>query len=1169
MGILDAIRSLRHQSKSSFEVRPDSKSLLFSLSKDQFDECLDGKAEPFVTHQFVALKMLEEQGAAEQLANGFRVFAADAVCLDQENRELLGLPEPWPGSFDVNFIAQTTRSGFEIQCSLCFLDGAKTRQYSLNGPMLRLSEQETYLPDHAQWTILDAVKWHHDLPGEKRTEYNNLLAVHLLQEAKKEGARIQLAHFEDLETAVPGSVGVAGRLADNGDLFLLPSFENLGAEEMDIEKRLGQLSDNPVASFRVKNKIVLLDESRFNAAREIIEHRRIPKEQVQQFLETPSAYLDASLVNLELGFSFRMHGATEFKHAYFGRTDAASIEWFQLIEQPKERPAETPSKLERVIKELDDVYAFRERMEDARHAGAETFPFNEYEFSLSESAKLEAELKEIETQFETNREETHEQHEEDKEVLSKDKPALLTTDIDTHDEALPECLSDGTNIDFSPWAQPIDWSIVKRSPYPHQEQGVRWLLGHMDGALRHPRPESGVRGCLLADDMGLGKTYMTLVAMALFLKMRKDLWLSTGPVLVVAPSILLDVWNQEVEATFHQSPFRDIVTLQGKELSKFKSAKGNEIHGDGGDVRYCLKVGGRDYPIDRLDMPNRLVLTTYDTLRNYQFSMCSVDWSMVVFDEAQAIKNPNSLQTRAAKGLRSGFNLLVTGTPVENDLRDFWCLFDTAFPGYLRAYQDFRKQYMAPICNAPPDNVGQTREQVGKELREHVGEFMLRRTKEENLKGLPEKRIRLGAPVPSVSSSQIKVKHAPNLECMMEGRQRLLYDSIITATLDAQNGGQKGAALKGLHQLRDVSLHSGIMDGGVLPEPEKVLDIQAGKGESAKLARLLLLIDEIRDRNEKVIIFLINRRLQRYLSTVLQMKYHLPVDIINGETKGQGTGRDPKTRHTMIAKFQAQKGFGVLIMSPLAAGVGLTVTAANNVIHFQRHWNPAKEDQATDRVYRIGQERVVNVYIPVAHHPEMPSFEVNLNTLLSRKTDLKDAVVTCPDVSPDQIYAQGIFGHSASIPKQEPLGMEDVHEMPWAHFEALAAELAVRAFDAEAWLTPASGDRGCDVVVMSANHGNMLIQCKHSGKGAVSGEMASREVHSSKPFYEEMAGCKFQRLIVCTNVKKISAKENEIKKIYGVEFWNGGAIKKLLAKNPIRQSDILSRLYADRFTEKA
>lgn len=137
------------------------------------------------------------------------------------------------------------------------------------------------------------------------------------------------------------------------------------------------------------------------------------------------------------------------------------------------------------------------------------------------------------------------------------------------------------------------------------------------------------------------------------------------------------------------------------------------------------------------------------------------------------------------------------------------------------------------------------------------------------------------------------------------------------------------------------------------------------------------------------------------LSLALGRLYELAtVPIINGDTKAVSRNKLSATRKSIINDFESVNGFNIIIMSPIAAGVGLTIVAANNVIHLERHWNPAKEAQATDRVYRIGQTKDVNVYIPILHHPNYESFDVNLHKLLSKKIMLKDAVITPEQVMP-------------------------------------------------------------------------------------------------------------------------------------------------------------------------
>ena len=201
---------------------------------------------------------------------------------------------------------------------------------------------------------------------------------------------------------------------------------------------------------------------------------------------------------------------------------------------------------------------------------------------------------------------------------------------------------------------------------------------------------------------------------------------------------------------FKTSPFRDIVILQSSaQLRQFRQegARRESVlhHGEDlppeGQIRYSLKIGS-DFGPGRLDMPGRLILTNYDTLRDYQFSLCLVDWGCVIFDEAQEIKNPNTIKSRAAKGLKADFRLAVTGTPVENSLTDFWSLYDTVKPGLLGSFQEFRRTYVTPIKQSQDGEAkDKMRLAIGKQLRQTVGPFMLRRTKEDHLSGLPCKII--------------------------------------------------------------------------------------------------------------------------------------------------------------------------------------------------------------------------------------------------------------------------------------------------------------------------------------------------------------------------------------------------------------------------------------------
>jgi len=228
----------------------------------------------------------------------------------------------------------------------------------------------------------------------------------------------------------------------------------------------------------------------------------------------------------------------------------------------------------------------------------------------------------------------------------------------------------------------------------------------------------------------------------------------------------------------------------------------------------------------------------------------------------------------------------------------------------------------------------------------------------------------------------------------MKGTQLQAYDSVLdNYRCQRAEEDMRGQALSALQQLRLISLHPRMGDKDLL----RVSGAKAARkaiAESAKLSVVLEQLDRIKAKGEKVILFMVTKQLQITLKLWLSQIYDLDIHIINGDTAAVQKKRDVLTRKKMIEQFEAATGFNIIIMSPVAAGVGLTVVGANHVIHVERHWNPAKEAQATDRVYRIGQTKDVYVHLPAALHPQFDSFDVHLNRLLSGKLMIKDAVVT-------------------------------------------------------------------------------------------------------------------------------------------------------------------------------
>ncbi len=1125
---------------NGFELVQDSLGLVFKLpTRELIKACEKGDSSipDNVLKQFVILKMLEEQGLAEPLHNGFAITPDNAVDLDDATREILKLPSAWTGSFNAIIHGLTTLSSFNVDIELIRSSGNKVAYYEMHGPFIFITDTEYYLPTPEQWLVLKSVKEHKE---SNHDEYNNLLVIYNLKQSMDNGCKIDLHHFSSFKLIKPKTISVTGEILPTGDSILNPYFgENLDFD--DVANRLGQLDKGRrVQSLRVGDTFVLLDEKKLKAVHEIINKRRISKNNLQEFLDHPSKFLDATLVDLDLGFSYRVHGATVFKHSYFGETDKKDISWFEeIIEQEK---ILQPSYIKKLIQSEEELERVATEIRVAINKGATVFPIGDNYIDISNRESVEKALAE-----------TNKKSGKDKGSLntnSEKRNGQTVVDVDLNDT---EATFGGDNFNAKLedilFQDSIDFSYLSRKPFPHQETGIRWFLGlAMEGIEKDPK--DAVCGGILADDMGLGKTYITLVGISEYLRICKEKGIIERPVLIVAPKSLLDVWRDEIDKTFTHYPFKDMVTLYGATLNKFKQeSSSHETKQPIDNINFSLKVG-EPFAAQRLDMPNRLVLTTYETLRNYQFSLCSVDWSVVIFDEAQQIKNPNTIITRAAKGLKACFKLAVTGTPVENSLADFWCLMDTVRPKALGSYQNFRKIFIQPILKAKEEEKAKVRESIGKKLRNCAGALMLRRMKEDKLKGLPKKIVFSGI------DDGIN-QYQEFLQKTMNGKQLHRYNGVMNAVLELQRSGKRGIVLSGLAQLKSLCLHPRLYDKGeALEIPNSRVDAELSLKESGKLEILLDILDKSKKNNEKVIIFLINRRLQSYLKISLDKIYNLQINIINGDTKTVSK-RAKKTRKGIIDAFQKSDGFNIIIMSPIAAGTGLTITEANVVVHLERHWNPAKEAQATDRVYRIGQKKDVKVYLPILKHPSKDSFDVNLHKLLLVKSDLKDAVVTPEEVNPDSLFAKTIDSEhdTAKLIRGEDLDNLDPRE-----FEALCAVVFAKELDGESILTPQSNDYAADVYVINGTE-NVLIECKHKQDGGKYNSIDPiTRFHFAKKHYEEELDIKFAKLILASNATSYSFRVKREAKKNGVSLYTKEDLDKLLKKNPITQSEIEMKL---------
>lgn len=530
------------------------------------------------------------------------------------------------------------------------------------------------------------------------------------------------------------------------------------------------------------------------------------------------------------------------------------------------------------------------------------------------------------------------------------------------------------SVDEAPAPLPAS---LKSSPKSHQVVGFNWLVSCW---------RSGMPGALLADDMGLGKTFQALA----FLAWLRTEQVSPKPVLIVAPTGLLANWKAEIEQHLAPGALGPLVNAYGAGLNLAREEAGRDI-----------ELGLAAIDSDAWAHAG-IVLTTFETMRDYHLSFARQPFATIIYDEVQKLKNPASQMTRASKTLNARFQLAMTGTPVENRLQDLWSVFDVIHPGLLGSSKAFEASYPA----SDPDKLRELNVLLT-EPQEKRPPLLLRRMKDDCLPGLP-------------------MKHIHELPVPMPMPQATAYDRVIQRAMAAKGTGKRGHMLEILHMLRGVSLH-----------PYAPEDATSGYfDESARLRSTFDTLDAIKTKGEKALVFCESLAMQALLAGEIRRRYGLDHDVprIHGGVTGDA-------RQIAVEQFQRRRaGFDVMILSPKAGGVGLTLTAANHVIHLSRWWNPAVEDQATDRVFRIGQTRDVHVYLPQSVHPDPgigpSSFDLKLDALMTRKRELsRGLLIPGEDDTDTSTLFDDVLGgdETSSAPKTAEASASPVPESPPAH----------------------------------------------------------------------------------------------------------------------------------------
>jgi SNF2 family DNA or RNA helicase len=433
-------------------------------------------------------------------------------------------------------------------------------------------------------------------------------------------------------------------------------------------------------------------------------------------------------------------------------------------------------------------------------------------------------------------------------------------------------------------------------------------------------------GACLADDMGLGKTLQTIA----FWLYAQDRLPVRRPALLICPTSVVGNWWHELS---HFAPSLRVYTHHGQD-----------------------RLRGEAFSNAIADVD--VVLTSYALLSRDLATLKAVPWFCLVLDEAQNIKNSVTKQAQAARAIHADQRLALTGTPVENQLSELWSILNFLNPGYLGSHEMFRKKFSIPIERAHDEKAAET-------LRKLTAPLLLRRLKTD----------------PTVISD-LPDKLENKVYCSLTAEQATLYEAVVREELEAIEKAvdpmsRRGGVLRMLTRLKQICNHP----AHFLKETETI-SLEKLTGRSGKLARLTEMLEEVYSVGDRALVFTQYAEMGKVLQGYLQEKFSDPVLFLYGQTPA-------KKREEMVQLFQSPSGPLVFILSLKAGGTGLNLTHASHVFHFDRWYNPAVENQATDRAFRIGQKHNVQVHKFIC----LGTLEERIDEMIEQKKGLAERIV--------------------------------------------------------------------------------------------------------------------------------------------------------------------------------
>jgi|GEM_PF-5741200 len=475
----------------------------------------------------------------------------------------------------------------------------------------------------------------------------------------------------------------------------------------------------------------------------------------------------------------------------------------------------------------------------------------------------------------------------------------------------------------------------------HQVKGISWLVSCF--LREYP-------GVIFADDMGLGKTFQAMC----FIKILKSvLWQKrflepfTDPILIVVPQVLMKNFQEQASDFFTDPESFGFMILHGSSIKKFYRT----------DIKTSSSQESKSgtYFLDTAKLSEqKCIITTYDTLATYEKSLARVSWSLLLCDEVQKAKSCSSRISSSLKVIanKSTFKLFMSGTPIENDMREFWNLMDNTAPGLLGAFLSFKKSY--PSFFRPCESDLERNADFSKlEKAIKFGDFEV---------GIVNGRLK--EDIEDVKKDLSREDHNVSFA---------LDQDVLSRIEDIKNSSI--STLDKIQKIKILSIHKNLVDQ--IHEE----DYRHWISSDSRLQKLQDILKTIKQNNEKALVFCEYNQYQKIVQNMINTEFY----EANPNLLAINSKLDASAREKTIQAFKRHEGFSALVLSPKCAGMGLNLQEANHIIHLSRWWNPAVEDQATCRAYRIGQRRKVHVYYFIAD----TEFERNLNDRLEEKRKMR------------------------------------------------------------------------------------------------------------------------------------------------------------------------------------